>query len=71
MTTPTYEELKRFWEEVGLVILYDSAGGVIIGRIIDVTMTHMTMRDLQGLRHWINQDSIVKIMELGESNIKD
>jgi hypothetical protein len=71
MSTPTYEELKRFWEEVGLIVLYDGAGGVIIGRIIDVSVNLITMRDLQGLRHWISHDSITKIMELGESNLKE
>lgn len=68
LSSPTYEELKKFWEEVGLIVLYDSAGGVIIGRIIEVSANLITMRDLQGLRHWISQDSITKIMELGERN---
>ena len=63
------EELE-FWEKIGLVIIYVSDGGVIIGRIIEVKNSVITIRDLQGLRHWITQDSISRIMELGESQIK-
>lgn len=66
MSTEDLEKLKKFWIKVGLVIVYTS-DDMIIGRIVDISQGYVVMRDIQGLRHWVNPDSISSIMELGEN----
>jgi len=63
-------ERTKFWEEVGLVIIHVSDGGVVIGKIIEVESTTMTVRDINGLRQWISNDAISRIQELGENHDK-
>ena len=65
LSTYFNEEMQKFWDEIGLVIVH-TGDGIIIGRITEVTQTILTIRDLRGLRHWVSQDSISSIMELGE-----
>ena len=62
------KEAIKFWEEVGLVVVY-TGDGIIIGRITEFTSTIVTVKDLQGLRHWVSQDSISQIVEIGTGKI--
>ncbi len=62
------KEAQQFWEEIGLVVVY-TGDGIIIGRITEFTLTVVTVKDLQGLRHWVNQDSISQIVEIGIGQI--
>jgi len=59
------EYLLDYWTKVGLLIIFDSNGSVTMGRLIDVVSGMVVVRDITGLRHWINPDSIVRIMEVG------
>jgi hypothetical protein len=56
--------MKKFWEKIDLVIVYDTNGTATIGRIVDVNATTITIKDIQGFRHWLFHDSISKIQEL-------
>ncbi len=66
MSTEHSEQLKKYWESVGLLIIFDSNGSVTMGRIIDIINGSLVVRDISGFRHWINPDAIVRIMEIKE-----
>lgn len=70
MSSEDFDKTKKFWNEVGLVIIHVSDGGVIIGRIIETAQSMLTVKDLNGSRHWINNDSVVRIEEIGTGEIK-
>jgi hypothetical protein len=67
MSSNVNEEMAKFWEEIGLVIIHVSDGGVIIGKIIDISSTTLTVRDINGLRQWISNEAVSRIQELGEN----
>jgi len=59
------EEMTKFWKEIGLVIIHVSDGGIIIGKIIEVSSSTLTVKDVNGFRHWISNDAISRIQEIG------
>ena len=63
------KEMQEFWDGIGIIIVY-TGDGVVIGRIIEVTQAMITVRDLKGMRHWISQDSIARIEEVGTGKIE-
>ena len=62
--TVDLEEAKDYWQGIGMVLISDSSGSIVVGHIIDVNSVYIIIRDTSRRRHWINVDAIVKIMEL-------
>ena len=62
--TVDLEQAKEYWQSIGLVLISDSSGSIVIGHIVDVNSVYIIIKDTSGRRHWINVDAIVKIMEL-------
>lgn len=65
MSTEWKQESVKYWQEVGPVVVYDSNGNMVMGRIEDLTIQFVIVRDILGMRHWISPDAIVRITEVG------